>query len=291
MDTRSGRAHRDTARGEACPPVSVAVDDGVATVTLDDPQRLNALSPAACHALLELLPALAVDDSVRVVAFAGAGGNFSAGAALDQVTEVLFAPADAAPATRDLLTEVDLAVGALPVPTVALVRGICMGGAWQFASAADIVLAADDARLAVTPANLGLLLPLRGVRRLAARVGVDRAKYLLFTGEEIPAALAAEWGLVTRVVPSAEFDDAAVTLLRRLATRSAYSQAAFGAAFDAIEAEAGLGPGASAAAADAVGAAYAPWWDGLPSSEDLAIGRAAFAEKRRPEFTWRRRVE
>lgn len=257
--------------------VRSCVTDGLADVVIDDPARRNALSPATLRELIRVFGELGADPSVRVLTLRGAGADFSAGVALDQAVDALFAPGEG-----DLLSAACRALAAVPVPTLSLVRGVCMGGAWALAASADLMPAADDARIAITPARLGLMLPELGVRLLAEHVGPDRARYLLLSGDEVGIARAEAWGLVTMVFPADGFEAEAAALAERLRERSDYTQAAVGALLGGAAAE-GAGRDAAEGAAE-----YARFWDALPSSEDLAIGKSAFARKEKPRFTWRR---
>jgi methylglutaconyl-CoA hydratase len=252
--------------------VDVAVDNGVATVVLDHSRRRNSLTRSMCCELVDVMRRLDADAEVKVVALRGAGDDFSAGAALDDLDSVLFDTSDGA-GPVDRLSLADAAIQAVRKPTVALVRGVCMGGAWQIAAACDLLVAADDVRLAITPAKLGILYPRAGLERLADRVGVDRAKWLLFSAEEIEPQKAQAWGLVTDLLPAGEFEARAEELLRTIASRSQYSTVTMKRLM-----------GARGAAADT---AWTEEWAAFPGNEDLAAGRKAFMAKRAPAFGWR----
>lgn len=264
------------------PSVKVARDErGVATVWLDNPGRKNALTPAMCHDLVACMAELDRDPSVRVVVLRGRDGDFSAGAAIDDVENVLYAErGEGSPAGVDLLTAADDAISAVRCPVIAAVEGICMGGAWQVAAAADIILASTTARLAITPAKLGIVYPRRGLERLVQHVGADRAKYILFLAEEISVEDAEAWGLITTAAPAHTFNEEVVRVADLMQTRSQYSSVKHKALIDAY---ASHGEGG-----DGYGEEWAHAWIGALESADLPEGRRAFLEKRSPQFRWTR---
>ncbi|NMR29236.1 enoyl-CoA hydratase/isomerase family protein [Crystallibacter degradans] len=253
--------------------VGVVVEGAIAIVVLNHPKRRNALTKGMCLGLTEAMVRLDNDPQVKVIALRGANGDFSAGAALDQLDHVLFDKADEA-LGADRLSEADAAICSVRKPTVALVEGICMGGGWQIASACDVLLAADDVRLAITPSKLGILYPRAGLERLVRRVGADRAKYLLFSAEEIAPNKAAEWGLVSDLVAAGEFEEVAMSFLRTVSRRSQYSNVTMKQLIQADESQ------------EDVEKRWDTEWLHFPDNEDLAAGRAAFMAKERPAFTW-----
>ena len=259
--------------------IHTATTDGVATLTLDNRAQRNALTPEMCRELIHACEAIGQDEEVAVVVLRGAGGDLSAGGAIDRMDELLFTSDEGPLPTpgEELFSRADAALRALPQPLVSVVEGVCMGGGWQIAAAADYVLAADTACIAITPGKLGVLYPRPGLERLVERVGPLRAKRLLLTGEEVAPAVAEDWGLVSEIVPAADLEDRLAVLLETLRSRSAYS------AEHHLQLINGFTSGSPGYTQD-----WAQAWAGTPDSSDLAEGRAAFAEKRRPRFTWRR---
>ena len=134
--------------------IGVQITNHVATLTLNNPTQYNALTKDMCLELVGAFSGLSVDPQVRAILITGAGANFSAGIAIDQMDLVLFDE----PVDGELVNHFDLvdrAITSCPKPTIAVVRGNCFGGAWQLASACDIQLAADTTRLAITRPRLG----------------------------------------------------------------------------------------------------------------------------------------
>lgn len=201
---------------DATPQVRLERDGPVATVTLDAPWRGNALDVTMLAALEAHLGGLAED--VRVVLLRGQGERaFSTGYHVPS----LLAELDAGPSVSDFeghpLERALRALEAVAVPTVAVLHGNAYGAGCELALACDLRLAADDARLCMPPARLGVLYSATGMRRLLELTGPAVAKELLFTGEPVDAARAVALGLVNRVAPKAELDAAARTLAATLA--------------------------------------------------------------------------
>jgi enoyl-CoA hydratase len=174
--------------------------DGVATLTLNRPEKLNALTPAVFAALREHLDALAGDDSIGCVVLAGAGRSFCAGHDLSAIADHEPAP------SRHFEPETVDALEALPKPTIARLHGHCYTGGLELALACDILIAAASTTLGDTHGQWGLV-PVWGMSvRLPERVGRSTAKELMFTSRRIDAAEALRIGLVDRCVPDDELD-------------------------------------------------------------------------------------
>ena len=189
-------------------------DGGVATLTLNRPEKLNALNPAMFVALRRHVEALAADDGIGCVVLTGAGRAFSAGHDLGAIAAREPAPSrHYEPETIDLLEE-------LPKPTIAKIRGYCFTGGLELALACDLLVAAGSAQLGDTHGQWGLV-PAWGMSvRLPERVGRARAKELMFTSRRISAATAAEIGLVDRCVPDDELDASVAALAAEIIANS-----------------------------------------------------------------------
>ena len=193
--------------------VRSALDDGVLSLTLSRPEKLNALTDAGLAELLAALESAARDDRTRVVVLRGEGRSFCAGA---DVEEVMSHPdLDAAYAFLSRLAGALRAIALLPKPVVAAVQGHAAGGGAELALEADLRVAADDAQLwfpdvgiGSTPASLA---------RLYQCVGRAKATEMAMLGTRLAADDMLRAGLVTEVVPAAELEDAALRLGRRLA--------------------------------------------------------------------------
>jgi Enoyl-CoA hydratase/carnithine racemase len=252
--------------------IRVERSGSVATVVIDNPRSRNSLDRDLCLELTRLMPELDRRSDVTVIALRGAGDDFCSGAALDSLDDVLFDGRRDEWAGIDRLSEADAAISSVRKPTVALVRGVCMGGGWQIAAACDLVLAADDARLAITPSKVGIIYPRVGLDRLVRRVGEDRARYLLFTAAEIPVERALSWGLVTDLLPADVFEEQAQGILETISARSQYSIVTMKSLL--------------AAAGPEADAAWEREWAAFPRNPDLEAGRRAFCAKQAPAFPW-----
>ncbi|MFF8773083.1 enoyl-CoA hydratase/isomerase family protein [Kitasatospora sp. NPDC015120] len=243
--------------------------DGVAVLEFDRPHRRNALTLAVWQALPGVLKRLAEEPGVRVLLVTGAGGTFSAGADIAELADVYGDP-DHADAYHAVNVAAEEALAAFPHPTVAVVHGACVGGGCQLALACDLRFVAEDARLGITPAKLGVVYPAVPTLRLARLVGPARAKYLLFSGELLPGPRAAALGLAEQVLPAAELDAAALEFARLLTTRSPQT-------IGAVKAALAVPPEQAAAA-------LAPWERRSREAPDVREGLAAFLERRPPRF-------
>lgn len=201
--------------------VGVRVDDGVAVVTLQRPERLNAFDPATVRALRAVVADLAVDDRVRAVVLTGAGRGFCAG--LDLADIDVDGPPEAFGAwvgafMRDELNPLVLELSGLPKPVVTAVNGVAAGGGVGLALAGDLVVAARSAtfRVVFTPA-LGIVPDTGTTWWLPHLVGRARARGLSLLGDALDATTACAWGLVWEVVDDDAVVDAAIALARRAA--------------------------------------------------------------------------
>ncbi|MFD0318471.1 enoyl-CoA hydratase/isomerase family protein [Streptomyces flavalbus] len=237
------------------------VTDAVATVVIEHPAKRNAMTAAMWRALPPLLDALAADPAVRAVVLTGAGGTFCAGA---DISTLKGSPREA----QELAVAAEEALAAFPKPTLAAVRGHCVGGGAQLAAACDLRFAAEGALFGVTPAKLGIVYPASATRRLVSLVGPATAKYLLFSGELVDAARALRTGLVDEVLPDGELDKRVAEFTRVLASRSLLTQAA------------------AKEFADGRTDRDDHWAARARDSGDTAEGVAAFLERRSPRFTW-----
>ncbi|MDQ6696859.1 MAG: crotonase/enoyl-CoA hydratase family protein [Actinomycetota bacterium] len=196
--------------------VTIAIEGGVADVRLNRPEKLNALDRAMFDALVDAGDSLRADPSVRAVVLSGNGRGFCAGLDVANFGAMAAGPSgdggtdDGAGATRSLgdrdrgrITNVaQQAVYTwteLPVPVIAAVHGVALGGGIQIALGADLRLVAADARLSVLEIRWGLLPDMTGLQMLPRLVGLDVAKELAFTGRMVSGEEAVALGLATRV--------------------------------------------------------------------------------------------
>lgn len=194
--------------------VRTDTSDGITTLTLNKPDKLNALDPSMFIAFRAHVDEIAQDTSVGCVVVTGAGRSFCAGHDLYAISSKERAPsAHFEPETVDALE-------ALPMPTVAKIRGHCFTGGLEFALGCDLLIAADDAQLGDTHGQWGLV-PVWGLSvRLPERVGLSTAKELMFTSRRISGKDAFGLGLVDRAVPADQLDDVVDTLAAEIVANS-----------------------------------------------------------------------
>ena len=246
---------------------------GVALVTLDRREALNALSSGLLAELDAKLAALDADPDCRAIVITGAGERaFAAGA---DVRELSAETPDTLHAS-DPFAAVDR-VATLATPTIAAVRGFALGGGCELAMACDMLIAGDDAKFGQPEILIGVIPGAGGTQRLARAIGKARAMELVLTGRRIDATEADRLGLVTRVVPAAE---TVATALELAATIAAMPPLAVRAAKAAVRA------GQDLALAD--GLRYErDRFEALFATDDQREGMAAFLEKRRATWTGR----
>ncbi|WP_037673377.1 enoyl-CoA hydratase/isomerase family protein [Streptomyces griseus] len=243
------------------PQLLHSVADSVATVVVHHPAKRNAMTAAMWRALPPLLRTLAADPGVRAMVLTGAGDTFCAGA---DISTLQGSPDEA----QRLAVEAEEALAAFPKPTLAAIRGHCVGGGSQLAAACDLRFAEEGALFGVTPAKLGIVYPASSTRRLASLVGPATTKYLLFSGELIDSGRALRTGLVDEVLPAGGLAERVAEFTRVLVSRSQLTQAA------------------AKEFADGRTDRDAHWAAQARGSGDTAEGVAAFLQRRQPRFTW-----
>lgn len=201
------------------------IEDGIATITLNRPEVLNALDAEVWQGLEDLAIQISRNAEVKVVIITGAGDRaFSAGLDLKAAAQGKGFPRSTTRLGPDSLTAIKHYISVyeeISVPVIAAIQGYCMGGACQLILACDIRIAAEDAVFAIPEAQvLGIVPDLGGTQRLPRLVGPGRAKIMLMTARRIGAQEALRIGLVDEVHPKAKFLEAARGLAREIAAIS-----------------------------------------------------------------------
>ncbi len=247
-------------------------DGSVAWLTLDRPERRNAISLAMRGALREATDDLEADPDVRVVVLTGAGESFCAG------TDLKEAPAEPRPhPLADPTPPIAAAIDRLTKPVIAAVNGPAAGGGFELALACDLRLAASNATFGLPEVRVGSLPGSGGTQRLFEALPAAVAWKLLLSGDPIDAAEAHRLGLVSDVTAPAELQAATQAIAERIAANAPLSVRAAKAA-----ARSGRDQGMAAGLA-----LERSLWALLATTEDRAEGRAAFRERRPPNYRGR----
>ncbi|WP_418285055.1 enoyl-CoA hydratase/isomerase family protein [Halorubrum sp. DTA46] len=251
--------------------LDVDTETGVTTLTVTRPEQLNALTVDTLEAIEEAL-AEAEAAGARALVIAGAGDDaFVAGADISYMVELSTPEAQA---YAELGHRVADALESFPAPTVAAIDGYAFGGGCELALACDLRVAAESAVLGQTEIDLGIIPGWGGTQRLSRLVGDETAKRLVFLGERIDGAEAAEIGFVGEVVDDDAFDERLDELAAELAAKPAFATRAAKEALNAVH----DGTQRSGLALERRA------WSGLFGTHDQREGMAAFLEKREPEF-------
>jgi enoyl-CoA hydratase len=246
----------------------------VAVLTINRPDKLNALSSKVHAEGVAALDELKHDDQVRVLVITGAGEkSFIAGADIGEFQ-------DKTPVTqRNSFTERSLfnSIDTFPKPVIAMVNGFCLGGGNELAMACDIRIASDNARFSQPEINLGIMCGGGGTQRLPRLLGEGRAMEMVLTGDMIDASTAERLGLVNHVYPSADLEAETISLAEKIAEKAPI---ALQLSKEAVKfaSRSNLDEGLRREV-DLFAICF--------STEDKKEGVAAFLEKRKPEFKGR----
>jgi enoyl-CoA hydratase len=192
-------------------------DGPVGILTVNRPKSLNALNPATVREMGACVEAVRQDWSVRCLIITGAGDRaFVAGADISAM--VTMGPLEGKAFSAHGL-KVMRSLENLPIPVIAAVNGFALGGGTELALACDLIIAADKAKFGQPEINLGIIPGFGGTQRLARRIGLPRARELIYSGDMIDAETAYRCGLANKVVPLAELMTEAKALAQKLATK------------------------------------------------------------------------
>jgi enoyl-CoA hydratase len=203
--------------------VRVEARGPVALVTIDHPP-VNVLSRAVLEDLLEALAVVGINGAYRAVVLAGAAEKaFAAGA---DITEMAGLDPAGARIHGGRGQSVTVALETLPIPVIAAVHGVCLGGGLELVLACDLVIASEEAKFGQPEINLGVMPGWGGTQRLPRRIGTARAREWILTGRSATAAEAMQFGLVLKVVPREQLLPSALALASELASKSSTALAA-----------------------------------------------------------------
>jgi 2-(1,2-epoxy-1,2-dihydrophenyl)acetyl-CoA isomerase len=254
--------------------VKMTTEGGVATVTLDRQDKLNALSEEMYADMTRMFAGIAADDAVRAVVLTGAGRAFCSGSDIGSMTRMDLMSARQRMKRRHRMI---LNLVNIEKPVIAAVNGTCVGIGFSVALACDLIVAAESARFSQIFKKIGLVPDGGSIYFLVQHLGIARAKELVYTARMLGAAEAHEWGIVTKVVPDAEVLSAAQAMAVEMAESATYALGLAKKMFQSM---------------------YTPSLEALLETENLAQGLArlsddhvegatAFKEKRKAKFAGR----
>jgi len=246
--------------------------EGIATITLNRQEALNAFSKEVVDEVLQALEDVESDENVRVVVLTGAGEKaFSAGADIKEMREFTALKARALSLMGEKLC---CALENLEKPVIAAINGYALGGGLEVAMSCDLRIASERARMGQTEINIGLIPGWGGTQRLTRLVGRTKAKELVFTGKMIDAKTAEQLGIVNMIFPAEEFREKVRQFAKGLAAKAPVALKV---------AKALINKGADMSLDSAI-ALEREGFGVVGSTEDLQEGVSAFTEKRKPTF-------
>lgn len=249
--------------------VLLQVEAGVATLTLNRPEKRNAVTYDMWRTIGDACARLAEDPTVRLLVVRGAGGHFCAGADIAGLADV--DPGD----YRATNEAADRALASFPKPTIAVITGSCVGGGTEIAVACDLRIADTTARFGITPARLGMVYPVGATERVVRIIGPSATKHLLYGAELIDSDRALRIGLIDELVDTGHLADRVGELIdlvahqRSLLTQMASKEIINAALTGPVDPE-----------------ISEKWFAEMALGPDYPEGITAYKERRSPHFSW-----
>lgn len=251
--------------------ILLELDGPVATLVLNRPSKRNAIQFAMWAAIEAQISQLLTNPEVRVLVVRGEGDHFCAGADISELTN---GPSGEYARVNWAAEE---ALANFPFPTIAMIRGNCVGGGVSIATACDIRIASHDATFGITPSKLGIVYPTNALERAVRVMGGSATKQLMFTGDLINAERALHIGLVDEVLPPEQLQSRVDQLVHTIIERSSLTQVASKAMIDEVVREGRVKPKTTL-----------HWETEMDKSGEVREGVAAFLAKRAPRWPWKR---
>jgi enoyl-CoA hydratase/carnithine racemase len=250
-------------------------DGALGRLAFDRPAKKNAITHGMWSAIPEIVAEVEDDPELKVLVLTGAGEDFSAGADISEFGS-LRSTAEGAQVYDKAVEEAVRALAGMRKPSIAMIRGNCIGGGCQVSVACDFRFAEEGARFGITPAKLGIVYDFVSTRQLVSLVGPANARYFLLSGELIRSARAREIGLLGDVFPAEALEESTLAFARTLCSRSQASVRGMNRIIQKIlEGQAETDAEVEEIRLDAI------------HGEDYAEGVSAFLERRKPKFTYR----
>jgi enoyl-CoA hydratase/carnithine racemase len=256
------------------PEITLEKHGQIASLTIDRPERKNAMSQAMWTLLAEKVDLIANDPEIRAVLVKGQAGVFCAGADISEFKQLAESP-DRLRENNQIVQLAQEKLEELARPTIAVIDGPCIGGGMGIAMCCDFRLTSESSVFAITPAKLGLLYSKRDTRRLLALVGPSNAKDILYTGRKLNSSEASSMGLINQILPTQDLEETALNLAKQLCLSSQYSIRGTKDVIAHLEGYKDLSDDT-----------FQTLFDDAFIEEDCVEGVAAFKEKRAPVFTW-----
>lgn len=251
--------------------VLVSVNGPVATLTLNRPDKRNAVRMSMWAAINAHVTALTEDPEVRILVVKGGGDHFCAGADISELTN---GPGGEYARVNWNAEE---ALANFPGPTIAMIRGNCVGGGVSIATACDIRIASTDSIFGITPAKLGIVYPTNALERAVRLLGASATKHLMYSGELIDAQRALRIGLIDELLEPDALENRVMQFAETLVERSALTQVASKAMIDEVVRDGRVKP-----------ATTLYWETEMDKSGEVREGVAAFLAKRPVRWPWKR---
>ena len=251
--------------------VLVEIDGPVATLTLNRPTKRNAVKMNMWASIDAHVSALAANTDIRLLLVRGAGEHFCAGADISELTN---GPGGEYARINWAAEE---ALANFPAPTIAVIRGNCVGGGVSIATACDLRIAAEDSIFGITPSKLGIVYPTNALERAVRILGASATKHLMYTGELVNADRALRIGLVDEVHTVSNLEARIDALTTTLLERSSLTQVATKVMIDEVVRDGKVKPKTTL---------Y--WETEMDKSGEVREGVAAFLAKRPVRWPWKR---
>jgi enoyl-CoA hydratase/carnithine racemase len=255
----------------------IQTENNICTLTLNRPEKKNSLSLELVKLLTSTLKELAADDSVRAVIIRGAGDQaFCSGFDIGSLPTQAKTDADQRLKSLDQVETLLQSLVGFPYPAIAMLNGFAFGLGCELAMCCDIRIGAEDIRMGMPPARLGLVYPWTGLMRFVQCIGMQRTKEMFFTGHTYSGLRIKELGLVDYLVPGADLEKFVYAMAEEIAGNAPLALKGIKKIINMLTQSSGLDETQSREA-------QAIFKDVL-LSEDMQEGQTAFLEKRKPKF-------